>query len=257
MAAEPRGPGEQSQELTSANGLSANGLSANGLSANGLSANGLSANGLSTENFSGWFSMDPELSDMVMTYVVRCAVPTGQHRSFTYPPTGKTYKWAGGLGLAPNWAGGEPATLAEQQLITSCLIAHVNRYGQHVTISVQGRTASGEPIPYSVLELAQFNVREACFFGNIFTGEGLFFGIDKQVFDEASYLTRACGAMEGGETGAPCEPLQFIGSCRQRCTGDLLAPYYNTCTYNGVSYRPISSRMRQSDYLHLFPNWND
>ncbi|SEL20291.1 GLTT repeat-containing protein [Stigmatella aurantiaca] len=244
--------------LSSFNGLSANGLSANGLSANGLSANGLSANGLSTEAFAGWFSTDPELSDMVMTYVVRCAVPAGQTRAFTYPPTGKTYKWAGGLGLAPAWAGGAPASLAEQQTITSCMLAHVNRYGEHVTISVLGRAADGDPIPYSVVELAQFNVREACFFGNLFNGEGLYFGIDKTVFDEASYLTRACGELEGGgETGPLCEPLKFIGSCRQRCSGDLLAPFYNQCTYNGVSYRPLSTRMRQSDYLHLFPNWLD
>src|SRR5262245_49867819 len=58
-----------------ANGLSANGLSANGLSANGLSANGLSANGLSAASFNTWFQQAPAQGDMVMRYLVRCAVP--------------------------------------------------------------------------------------------------------------------------------------------------------------------------------------
>jgi len=102
----------------SANGISANGLSANGLSANGLSANGLTLNGLANPSFASWFANDPAASDMLMRYLVRCAVPAGQIRSFTDPGTGTHYSWPGNLGLAPSWASGTPANLTEQKIIT-------------------------------------------------------------------------------------------------------------------------------------------
>src|SRR4051812_38403252 len=66
------------------NGLSTNGLSTNGLSTNGLSTNGLSANGLSTHGFNLWWDSNAaSVSELVMRYVVHCAVPAGQSRTFT------------------------------------------------------------------------------------------------------------------------------------------------------------------------------
>ncbi|WP_224361042.1 hypothetical protein [Hyalangium versicolor] len=251
---EPFSPSTRSQELDSmnglsANGLSANGLSANGLSANGLSANGLSANGLSAENFASWFATNPALSDMVMRYIVRCAVPAGETRSYTDPQTGQSYSWSGNLGLAPDWAAGAPATTAEQQVITACLMAHVNRYGLSIPISVLGRDAHGELIPYSIQELATLSVREACFFGNLFTDEGLFFGVDRLISSDSAYLTRACAGMSSAQQ---CEPMQFVGACWLHCTPELLMPFYSRCTHNGVSYRAITTRMRVVDYEQLF-----
>jgi hypothetical protein len=238
----------------SANGLSANGLSANGLSANGLSANGLSANGLSASAFATWFSNDPAMADMVMRYVVRCAVAEGQTRTYTDPHTGQSYTWYGVLGLAPRWASGATPTLAEQQVVTACLMAHVNRYGLSIPISVLGRDAQGAIIPFTRSELDTYSVREACFFGNLFTQEGLFFGVDRHVRNEAQYLTRACAGMEdgSGDTATSCEPLTYVGSCSQSCIPDPKGPFYSLCTRNGVTYRSITTRMRQSDYSELF-----
>jgi hypothetical protein len=252
-----------SQELASinglsANGLSANGLSANGLSANGLSANGLSANGLSTVAFKSWFTQDPAHANMLMTYVVRCAVPAGQSRSFTHPQTGQTYTWAGGLGLAPDWSSGHPPNNNEQQVVTACLLAHVNRYGRHVTISILGLNAWGHSIPFHPSELATYKVREACFFGNLFTPNSLFFGVDRPVTNEGEYLTRACGAMDSGAGSTnQCAPLQFVGQCSQYCTPGASSSFYSSCTFNGVSYRPMTTRMKRSDYNQLFPNSDD
>jgi GLTT repeat-containing protein len=244
----------QSAELESLNGLSANGLSANGLSANGLSANGLSANGLSTSAFAAWFSNDPAQGDMVMRYVVRCAVPAGETRSYTNASTGQSYTWNGGLGLAPGWASGAPPTLAEQQVITACLIAHVNRYGLSIPISVLGRDALGTVIPYTHDELETYSVREACFFGNLFTQQGLFFGVDRHVTNESQYLTRACAGMEdaGGNPNTRCAPLVYVGGCSQSCAPDPKGPFYSLCARSGTVYRAITTRMRQSDYDQLF-----
>lgn len=251
----------QRQELGSSNGLSANGLSANGLSANGLSLNGLSVNGLSlnglsTVSFSSWFSQDPAQSDMVMRYVVRCAVPAGETRTYTDPQTGARYSWSGGLGLAPGWASGAAPTLLEQQVITSCLLAHVNRYGLSIPISVLGRDAQGSVIPFTRTELDTYTVREACFFGNLFTQEGLFFGVDRRVADETQYLTRACAGLEGG-SGNPatrCAPLTYVGSCASSCVQDPKGPFYTGCSHHGMRYLALTTRMRQSDYAQLFPD---
>jgi hypothetical protein len=127
----------------------------NGLSANGLSANGLSANGL----FSTWFNKNPTTSAAVMSYVYRCAAPLGSVLTWKNPTTGVSNTWLGVLGLAPDWAGGAKATLAEQQLITACLGAHVNKYGVHVPIAVEGRTAKGAQIAILPGELATFSSR--------------------------------------------------------------------------------------------------
>ena len=251
---EPLSLDSQSQELDSPNGLSANGLSLNGLSLNGLSVNGLSLNGLSSAEFIQWFTQDPASADTLMTYIVRCAVPKGQVRRYTHAATGKNYTWPGGLGLAPDWASGYPASYNDQQLITACLMAHVNRYGRHVNISVLGWNAWGTAIPFSFSELTTYSVREACFFGNLFTPNSLFFGVDRPINNEGEYLTRACGALGSGSgSSEQCAPLRFVGRCSNVCTLGAGDPwFYSNCTFNGVGYRPLTTRMRQVDFDQLF-----
>ncbi|HEX8700037.1 MAG TPA: hypothetical protein VF815_14430 [Myxococcaceae bacterium] len=249
----------------SANGISANGISANGLSANGISANGLALNGLSTQSFSAWFANDPAASDMLMRYVVRCAVPAGQSRSFTHPLTGEHYTWAGNLGLAPSWANGAPASLTEQKLVTACLLAHVNQSGQHLPISVLGRNALGHIIPFTFQELMTFSVHEACFFGNIFSPQqSLYFGTDRHPRNDGSLFTRACNMTGTSATeryqdaAANCAPLQYTGTCMQRCQADLnVGPFYRSCTYNGETYPAITTRMRPQDYGQVVANLVD
>jgi len=263
LGAESLDTAVHTQELDSTNGISANGISANGISANGISANGLAANGLAlnglaSASFSAWFSTDPAASNMLMKYLVRCAVPAGESRSFTDSQTGTLYTWTGNLGLAPGWADGAPATLTEQQLITACLLAHVNQSGMNLPISVLGRDAQGTLIPYTRQELVMYSVHEACFFGNLFTPQGLYFGTDRLQRNRDTLLTRACsvsgdGTMDRYQSAAlHCAPLQFAGSCLQRCQVDMQGgPFYKTCTYNGVTYPAITTRMRPQDYSQL------
>jgi hypothetical protein len=167
--------GTQQQELAGQNGLTLNGLTLNGLTLNGLTLNGLTLNGLTlnglgTASFAEWFSVNKAQNAMLMKYIVQCAVAEGQARSFLDQSSGTSYQWQGSLGLAPNWASGQPINEAEQQVISACLAAHVNKFGLHVSLSVLGRTAQGQPISYSAAELQAFPRREGCFFGNLFTG---------------------------------------------------------------------------------------
>jgi hypothetical protein len=172
---------------------------------------------------------------------VRCAVPAGQSR--VYSDGSSTYTWSGGLGLAPSWSDGAPVTLAEQQSVTACLAALTNKYGHSVTVSVLGATSQGQPIAYTSSELADFPLREACFFGNIFNGEGFFVGNDQAPLTPGQSSFRACALT----SSTACPPLTHIGSCQGSCTLNPTRTYYTQCTRNGVTYRPLTTRLRPQD----------
>ncbi len=234
----------------SGNGLSTNGLSTNGLSTNGLSTNGLSTNGLSTNGFMAWFDQSPDSAASLMSYVVRCAMAAGQTLSFTSSATGVTYSWTGSLGLAPGWASGQPATQLEQQVVSACLAAHTNKYGIQIPISVLGRDAQGTPIPYSAQELATYSEPEACFFGNLFDGSGIFAANDHAYLTSQQSTARACG-LSSSAGQSDCPPLVHVGTCESRCTrapgASGAEPYYSECSYNGRTYRPLTTRIRPQE----------
>ncbi|WP_164017629.1 hypothetical protein [Pyxidicoccus trucidator] len=238
-----------SQNGLSFNGLSFNGLSANGLSFNGLSFNGLSASGLSSAPFASWFQSNPALADMVMRYLVRCAVPAGQVRGYTNPRTGVSYLWAGLLGLAPDWAQGQLPTTAEQQVVSACLAAHTTNTGVQMAISVLGVNGRGQAIPYGSWELSTYSEEEACFFGNLFTGEGLFVASDQGLLRGSQSSPRGCALSPGPlqRVEDNCPPIIPLGSCDAYCTAGLLSPFHTRCTRNGVHYRPITTRLRSRD----------
>ncbi|WP_224248137.1 hypothetical protein [Hyalangium gracile] len=244
---EPPALASQSQEIRIANGLSTNGLSTNGLSTNGLSTNGLSTNGLSTNGvstaaFATWFQNDRPLNDTLMRYVVLCGVESGQSVTYTDPVTSQVYTWDGLLGLTPGWAGGETATEAEQQVLTACLAAHVNKYGMSVPMSVLGRNAEEEELEYTQEELETYSRTEGCFFGNIFRGEGLYVGRDGSSLPAAESSVRACALMSSA-IRSECEPVMYVGACDSVCTRVGTQPYYTSCTLYGRQYLPITTRV--------------
>jgi hypothetical protein len=246
----PQEPGSQSQELDSQNGATLNGLAFNGLATNGLATNGLATNGLATngmasESFQSWFQQDPALAAMVMRYLVACSLPAGETRTYTHAD--RTYVWTGLLGLAPDWASGQPATVTEQQLVTGCLAAHVNKYGRNVDISIQGATARGQPIPSTQQELQDFSKREGCFFGNLFTNEGIFVGNDGRMLGANESSVRACALGHENTRRNMCAPINHVDSCEEHCTRDPTNTYYTQCTLNGIAYAPITTRIRSKD----------
>lgn len=243
-APEPEHPSHQAQGLDVTNGLSLNGLSLNG-----LSLNGLSLNGLSTSAFHAWFQLEPALHDAVMKYVVACAAPLGVLRTYTSPSTGQTYVWTGTLGLAPDWLQGAPATVAEQRIVSACLAAHANKYGLHVPVSVQGLSATGVAIPTTAVELLLYSEREACFFGNVFSGEGLYVGNDGRPLNDRESTARACALSTSRNlVSQECAPLVRVEQdCGRFCTLDASRKFYVSCTYDGITWPAITTRMRRSD----------
>jgi hypothetical protein len=239
----------KTQGAVTDNGLSFNGLSFNGLSFNGLSFNGISLSGLSTRAFHDWFQAQPAQADMVMRYLVRCAVPSTESRAYT-ALSGQRYVWAGGLGLAPGWASGAPATEDEQQVVSACLAAHANRMGEEVSLSVLGRNGGGTTIAWTEEELASHARRESCFFGNLFNGQGLFVGAEREPLGPSESTSRACGGLlhGGTEASAPCAPMVYVGACMAHCELDPSGLFFTECTYNGTRYsRPLTTRLRLED----------
>jgi hypothetical protein len=251
-------PSTQGQELSSVNGVTLNGVTLNGVTLNGVTLNGVTLNGvtlnglnvggLSTAEFATWFRQDAAQNDMLMRYMVRCAVAAGEARSYQDLSSGTSYMWHGSLGLAPSWASGQPINEAEQQLISACLAAHVNKYGVHVPLSVLGRTAQREPIAYSAEELQAFPRREACFFGNLFTGEGIFAGADRGSLFDGESSPRACGLTTAENVStAVCAPMAHVQNCETFCTLDPSGLFYTECNYNGRTYLPVTTRIRSED----------
>jgi hypothetical protein len=245
---EQLGSTTQAKSLIVDNGLNLNGLNLNGLNLNGLNLNGLNLNGLSTSAFSNWFQADRTLRNEVMKYVVACAVPSGQSRTYTDPGTSTTYTWQGVLGLAPSWASGNAATTVEHQVVSACMAAHTNKFGIHVNISLLGLDGAGNTIPYTSQELTDYATREACFFGNLFDGStGTFGGNDGISLASNESTARVCGIAGTGVNVSQCSPMVYAGSCSTYCTRDATNTFYTSCTYNGVTYRPITTRMRTQD----------
>jgi hypothetical protein len=138
--------------------------------------------------------------------------------------------------------------VAEQQIISACLAAHANNFGINVSISVLGRDSKGTDISYSDEELKIYSRRESCFFGNIFTSEGMFGGNDRTSLAEDESTSRPCGLKGyGAVSNSVCAQVQRIGQCEQYCTLDPSNTFYTQCTYKGVQYRPLTTRIRQQD----------
>jgi GLTT repeat (6 copies) len=232
----------------SSNGMSSNGLSSNGLSSNGLSSNGLSSNGLASAAFGTWWnSQDPAFADMVMTYVAKCAMPSNKSLTFT-DPAGVVHTWAGNLGLAPTWASGKPIPTGEQQIMTSCLAAHSNAYGVHVDISVLGFDASGHSLPIAQGELTTFPFDEAAFFGNLFTGEGIYACADTLLTSAQSSI-RGCALNASTPNSTFCPQITYVGKCSTSCSkSSTKNPYWDTCkTPGSVTYPPLTTHIANTD----------
>jgi hypothetical protein len=232
---------------------STNGICQNGLALAGLTDAGLGVEGVQTDAFATWFDADPAGHDLLMQYVVRCAAPGSVVVEWTSPHSNVAYAWAGGLGLASAWASGHPMTEPEQQLVSACLAAHVNKYGQSVPLSVEGRAASGDAVALDPGELDTFSVREGCFFGNLFAGEPVMVGLDHAAYDASRSSVRACAfsPQQDGTTSLACPPMVYAGACEALCvpTQDPLTPglFYETCTSGGKTYLPVTTRIRPAD----------
>jgi GLTT repeat (6 copies) len=258
VACEPAAPPEEElglspSALASDNGIATNGIATNGIATNGLapnaldsnrlSVNGLAAAGVAASEFAAWFGKDTAYANMVMKFVVQCALPHGG--SLSYRRSEVTYVWAGDLGLAPVWSSGQPIPLLEQQLLTACLAAHTNRFGRHISISVRGVGTDGQPIAVSPTEDVAYRFSEACYFGNLFANEGVFMALGSGSLDPAVTTPRGCAAEAGAPTS--CSPVAYAGTCAAICNTGPDGKTLGDCVANGVHYLPLQVFLLDQD----------
>jgi len=206
---EPPSPAEQSNEsaLVSTNGLTMiNGLTmTNGLSmTNGLTMiNGLTmTNGLS----STVGLMTSAGGRNTVSYLVRCALPAGT--SITkQDQNGASYTFAGAIGLAPEWANGGCGQSC-QQLVSACMLAHVNTASIHVPIYMVAQAPSvgwGQNSAYPN--------QEGTFFGNIFYTNTVGH-VDAYYCNGPGFNTDVvAGRIGSAQTNAPYRNLFASGYC--------------------------------------------
>jgi hypothetical protein len=254
---EPLGPRAlRSSNLVAENGIAMNGIAMNGLEgeavgnglapgsgSNGLAVNGLTQEALAAPEFEAWFAIDPGYSSTVMTYLVRCAL--GADRTLVYSYGEASHAWTGNLAVAPVWAAGASIGEAEQELVSACLAAHVNGLGQHVDISVRGYLESGELIPVTAEEAIGWTHREACFFGNLFDGTGVWNALDPDLLSPVLSTPRGCAAEFG--VAQSCPPMMQAGLCADVCTVGPDGVTWADCAVNGVHYRPLRVFLQSSD----------
>jgi hypothetical protein len=157
--------------LSSDNRLALNRLALNRLALNRLALNSLALGKLAmnTLDETRWQLVDsPELLGTeagreVLTYVVKCALDSDDVMVGTLG--GQTYEFRGLLGLKPQWRYRQLRN-DEQELISGCLLAHVNAFGTPVSISLRAERA----LSATDEERRDYPVYEGTFFGQIFEG---------------------------------------------------------------------------------------
>ncbi len=142
-----------------------------------------------------------------VAYLAKCALSAGD-TLVKQDQNGVNYTFPGGLGFAPGWKNGACDQNC-QELVSACLMAHVNSYGVHYPIWIDSPAPSvGWGLPPSNYQM------EGTFFGNIVT----------------------TGSMNHGSLTAPlgyyCDsPAVFGGSIVAGRIGDVntqnTPPFYN------------------------------
>jgi hypothetical protein len=225
---------ETTNALT-ANALTANALTANALTANALTANALTANALTANALTANGLKDP-LSRMFMKYVVSCALPEEQTLSMSID--GKTYKFPGSLGLAPQWgkAGGK-CDESCQRWVSACVLSRVDFLGVEMPISIRGVHPA---LRVGLREFFEYTDDEATYFGNVLTE-------DKEMYaclaPNEKQIERVCG-----DSIANC-PMKVVGSCAKACTGRELSGGFMDCSSSGKAKKPETFRESVTVFL--------
>lgn len=176
------------------------------------------------------------LSRQLLSYTVSCALgPTQPSFDFSWiDGEGNTQveSYPGGVGLATD-SGGGPIDPSEQPWISACLIARVNYYGIHVSLSARG----DDPALATTLEEASdYPYEEGAFWGDVFADSPTAYACDyvpDATNSETDLRVCATGVDQDGHP-VSCGIIQDLGSCNAVCaplTGSA-GQYYPGCSAN-------------------------
>ncbi len=172
------------------------------------------------------------LSRELLSYTVGCALaPTDSFTLSWTDSTGDTHaeSYAGVVGLATDWANG-PIDPTEQPWISACLIARVNHYGVHVSLSSRGDDSA---LTTSAEEVSDYTYEEGAFWGDLFSDSPTAYACDSVLdaaHSEAALRVCATGVDVQGDPES-CGIIQPLGSCDALCAPLTGSPgwYYPAC----------------------------
>jgi hypothetical protein len=213
------------------NGITTNGITTNGITTNGITTNGITTNGITTDVISALNGSD--LAQKFFTYLVSCALPTGQNVILTINSVATTFY--GGLGLAPQW-GVDQGTCdtACQKLVSACMLSRVNFYGDHVPLSVRGNLT---PLATTSTERSAYPNREAAYWGNIFASPQVMYACTEH---DSTLITRSCGP------GITDSIMTVRGDCTAYCDApDATDGFFANCKDSAGNPHPTVTVYRQ------------
>lgn len=180
----------------------------------------------------------------LLRYVAECAL--GPQDVLLVEAAGIEYAFSGLFAVAPAWAYRD-ITLTEKELVSACLLAHVNAYGiaVHISVRAPGTILADGP------ELASHPVYEGTFFGDLFGAELEAYACTGSLRDIAiqhspDRLLRSCADL------TPDCQLTVVGRCRDVC--DTYSDKYGWqgCQANGRRFaETVSVFLRDDNADHL------
>jgi hypothetical protein len=216
-------------DTVQANALTYNALTYNALTYNALTYNALTYNALTYNRLDEHVLVlnadragdlpDTDSGRQLLQYIARCALAEGDF--LRVESAGRVWHFPGLLGVAASW---EHASLDmdEQEILTACLLAHVNAFGVSVPISVRSPllAAAGED------ESAVFYYGDGAFYGNLSAPSPQRYACQiraNEYFDEVTQTMESAASpfasqriCAGENTAARCG-MVFTGYCDEVC----------------------------------------
>ncbi|XYH95408.1 hypothetical protein ACMHYB_47650 [Sorangium sp. So ce1128] len=171
--------------------------------------------------------VENELLRDAMAYMMSCALSHGQKLIVENQQRTALYQFNGLHGLAPSWSDQRGLTEEEQRWVSACLLAHANKRGEPVRISLRAPRLTITPG-----EAMAYTAQEAAYFGDLFVPDPKKVAcIGATSNAEARQKGRTCH-----ESGRECD-LHVLGSCAEHCSRD--GDIFGQCGKDGVTYREV------------------
>ncbi|MBA3672323.1 MAG: hypothetical protein H0W68_09920 [Gemmatimonadaceae bacterium] len=163
-------------------------------------------------------------------YIVGCALAAGHNVTTSYVnDVGITTNitFTGAIGLVDGWTSAA-LTTAQQQFLSSCVLARTNRFGANVTLSLRGPSAT---LNTAAGETTNYPLQEGAFFGNVFGTQTFYVAACKGSGDTTIY-GRDCAKPGPLGTDTLCGYV-YAGLCSNVCTSGT---YFTNCAANSTTY---------------------
>ena len=196
------------------NVLAENALSENALSMNALSTSALVSGELPLNYASAGTLHTSSLGRQLLKYVSRCAYSATDYLHVDDSNGLGVDNFPGRLGLATTWKNGGLDD-DYKELMTACLLAHLNKFGVPVSISVRYSGAMATPNE----ESAVYFYGDGVFYGNLYASPPREYACSiRQKSGEVPAATSDFASLRVCDEGATNCGVTYVGYCDEVCS---------------------------------------